>query len=377
MKRIKTKTIILVLSALLIIAVAISAPYTQNWFQWVAYVFLGTLAGISAIGQIIELLGRKKDIESSPNVVQETKFGEKNSFQPKLSSDSKDIFRTSVALWGPMASGKSWLINAFAYTLLNKYTKPIEGLKYEFSGVSLGWENYFADLVTQPNPTELEVYGFPTVFRFERRRTSGNRREALSSFTHEISIADYSGEHSHNLLSSNSDEYLLSHVMTSVASADIVLIALDTLPIHHFSKKEYASLVQKLAIILDKIAPDKKRFYAMCITKADTIPAELGVDANGLIELKFGSEMLDVYKEIAKKHEIQTFITSSIGFLPSTNKPNFDLNNYSIIDKEHWKPYGVEYPFFWAFETIEKNRIKNKFRFGKLDINNYIEYPKP
>jgi hypothetical protein len=370
MKTLKTRTIIFVLSILLITSVIITAPYTINWFQWGAYVFLGSLAGVSAISEIIELLGRKKDLDIRSNTVEQNIYSKKNPFRPKFTTESVELFRTSVALWGPVASGKSWLINAFAYTLLNKYIGPIDGLKYSFRGIFPGWDNLQSNLAESPYRTQTMLPD-ARVFLFERGRTSSSHREALSSFAHEISIFDYSGEHSNDLLKyDNLDSYFIERL----ASTDIIIVTLDT-TIEYLSKDRYIDMINRMFLILDKIKPEKKRFYAMCITKADTIPAGLEIDPNGLIELKFGSKILDMFAEVSKKHEIQTFITSSIGFIPGTNKPNFQSN--SIIDKEHWKPYGVEFPFFWAFESIEKVRIKGNSRFGMFNNKNYIAYPKP
>jgi len=370
MKPIKTRTIIIALFIILVLAVIFGAPYTNSATQWLAYVIIGIFAGISAIGEIITLIGRKKDLDDSMS--QQNTFDKPNLFRPKSGDNSTELFRTSVGLWGPTASGKSWLVNAFAQTLQAKYIEPLDGLKYELNSV---WAEYFSNLYRAPYATELNNWTRPQVFRFERRRTSNNRREALSSFTHEISVSDYSGEYSKNLLLQDDDKFL-NHVLVSVAKMDIIIVALD--PIQpHISKDEYAKLVERLFTVLDKINPNKKRFYAICLTKADVIPVNIDADPNGLIELKFGSKMIDVFREVSKKHEIQTFITSSFGFTPGTSNANFDIGKQQIVDIDNWKPYGIEYPFFWAFESIELTRIKKKLRFGIFDAKNYIHYPKP
>jgi hypothetical protein len=370
MKPIKTRTIIIALFIILVLAVIFGAPYTNSTTQWLAYVVIGIFAGISAIGEIITLLGRKKDLDDSTS--QQDNFAKPNLFRPKSDDKSAELFRTSVGLWGPAASGKSWLVNAFAHTLRAKYTEPLNGLRYELNSV---WTEYLSNLYRAPNATQLNHWTNPQVFRFERRRTSNNPRESLSSFAHEISIFDYSGEHSQTLLLHDDDEFL-NHVLVSVAKMDIIILALD--PIQpYLSKDEYAKLVERLFTVLDKINPNKKRFYAICLTKADVIPVNIDADPNGIIELKFGTKMIDIFKEVSKKHEIQTFVTSSFGYIPGTDKANFDREKQQIVDIENWKPYGVEYPFFWAFESVELTRIKKKFRFGILDTKNYIHYPKP
>lgn len=367
MKQIKSRTIIFFLSILLIVAVAITTPYTQNVFQWGAYVFLGVLAGISAISEIAEIFGLKKDAEATSSKTNRVEFGKNNPFQPKQSKHPSSI---TVAIWGPRASGKTWLWHAFVKTIAN-YNRPVNGLMYEIHESKI---NDFAFIEHSFSPTQNKD---TSIFRFQRISASKSHREFLSSYSHKIFISDYAGGYFQgDLRNTNQEEHLLRNVFTETAFVDVILIALDS-KFSGITKEEYPKLIRNFATALDKIEPNRKRLFAMCVTKADTIPAWIDANLDALIELKFGVEMLDVCSEIAQKHDVQIFITSAIGFLHDTNKSNCDPDKGTIIDVENWTPYGVEYPFFWVFETIEKRKIKENNHFGKFALKDYIEYPKP
>ena len=182
----------------------------------------------------------------------------------------------------------------------------------------------------------------------------------------------------------------------NLAGADIIIVVLDPtivegsaviggLGLAQYSRIEYAQKVQKLFSVLEKSNPNKQFFYAVCITKADLIPGSRYLHPDALIEAFFGPEMLDVVDTIGSERA-QTFTTSSFGYLPGTDKPNAQMNEYERIeikDVKNWKPYGVEYPFFWAFESKERKLLEEILRksfWGKMMrknvLRNYVSYPK-
>lgn len=375
MKSSNRRIIILVLSSLVVISVVVTTPYSKNFVQWLALILLGIIAGLAAISEIIGIFDHKISTDHSLDAAARDVLAHQTKFRITASDKSPELFRTSVALWGPVASGKSWLINAFAQTLLTQYTKPIEGLRYEFIGTNLNfWEYYLSNLSQTPESTFPNIPA-PMTFRFERHRTTGNRREALSSFAHEINIYDYSGEFSTD--DSDFRKIYLPDILTSLATTDIIIVTLD--PQNQLPKDNYINMIRQLFDTLEKANPNKRRFYAICLTKADTVPGGINADPDGLIDLLFGPEITELFKVVSKKHAICSFVTSSVGYIPGTEKPNLSREEFSISisDKEHWRPYGVEYPFFWAFESIEMMRIRNKLRFGGIGIKRYIPYPEP
>ena len=96
-------------------------------------------------------------------------------------------FRTSVALWGPTSSGKTWLLHAFGRTLYKSYRKPIDGLIYDFKTIT----GYDFSKPSEVRGTEgMSSY----LYLFERARTSfDDYKQTVSSYKHEIVIFDHKG----------------------------------------------------------------------------------------------------------------------------------------------------------------------------------------
>ena len=62
--------------------------------------------------------------------------------------------------------------------------------------------------------------------------------------------------------------------------------------------------------------------------------------------------------------------------------PNIDSG--LLRDTDNWQPYGVEFPFFWAFEELEKKCLRDSFQSSWWErinmgrrLKKYIPYPKP
>jgi hypothetical protein len=294
------------------------------------------------------------------------------------------------------------MINALRWTLHRKYEGKYLGLQYNINKIDefyfhtpedLGYVYDFDYLAHAPPPTPE---GYMSYFRFERNKTSNNPSESISSFVHNIHIYDSKGGDSMTIVEgNNSDDSYLSDTILDFADADILIIVLDPIMIAHQSKtdnnefsgrittSDYAAMVRRLFAIVEKSNPEKQRLYAVCVTKADLIKGSTYLHPDAIIETFFGSEMSEALK-MPKKGIVQTFTTSSFGFLPGTTRPNFDSSSQRIVDKEHWQPYGIEYPFFWAFELEEKKLVEKLFSkslWGKLahrsKLLQYIPYPKP
>lgn len=326
---------------------------------------------LSAIATILTLYASKKKIEN---------------VEKRYVTKPKRLFNVSAALWGPTAAGKTWLAYAFGRTLQNKYSREIDGLVYELETVNK------TDFSHQPNyPTAgTEVFAF----KFSRSRTSENYSQSISSFRHEIQIFDNQGGMTTAPFESNSDfpSYLHEHntAILDIVHADIVVIVLDPTNYRsyddnkNFLKTEYPKLVRELIRYLESDKYNRSRYYAVCITKADVIDGGVYINPDALIEMYFGEEMTKALK-IPDPKRIKTFTTSSAGYLIHNGReiPNISPDYGGLADDENWQPYGVEFPFFWAFEEIEMQSLIERFQISwwqklslKRTLKKYIPYPK-
>ncbi len=317
----------------------------------------------------------------------------------------RKLFKTSVAIWGPTRSGKSWLIRAFAKTIVDKYKGQFDGLTYSLEKISLEGSrplsSQFLD-VADISPTAMEE---SFIYKFERQRTDTNFAHSISSFTHELNLIDMRGA---DLIDSVLRPEKHEDTLSVLADADVILIALDPL----FEKtenlmlvdddakifdeeyselalrpginaKQYTETIEKLLHIIDSLRPDKQRYYAVCLMKSDTLfKGSFYYNPTGLIERYFGKKMVDILKSVDPKY-LQTFVVSSAGFLKIREIISGNFSNGRLLDSDSWKPYQVEHPFFWAFEQIEMGVLREQFSktwWSKLTINSklkkYIHYPK-
>lgn len=390
----KRSNFVLVLIAVFLITLAVIFTSSTQISQIgrIATIFLGVLGSLSALS---EVLGLFEKIGIPEYILEST---------PKFIERHRVPFETSVAIWGPIASGKSWLLHAFGksiYEFSEKQSKM--PLHYELHTMVMP-DNFEA----APTVAPLNIPGtaIPSleIYRFERRRTNNNFDQILSSFTHNISMLDNKGGDLINLVIDkyrNSDNGY-ERVLLSLANADVVIVVLDPtgvnrvqLPINgslfaedfwqtSFSKKQYAEMVSRLFSVLEKANSKKKRFYAVCVTKVDQIPEGIFVHPDALIELYFGTEMTNVLIPLKNLGKLETFSTSASGFLKHNGRTIPNFSSGALLSTDAWEPYGVEYPFFWAFEKIETELLSemlNKGFWNKLTAKNklkrYIPYPKP
>ncbi len=324
---------------------------------------------LSAGATVLTLYASKKRIENA---------------EKKYVTKPKRLFNVSVALWGPMAAGKTWLAYAFGRTLQTKYNREINGLAYELETVNK------TDFSHQPNDPTASTREF--IFKFSRSRTSESYSQSISSFCHEILIIDNPGGMTTAPFDNN--PYLPAEHNTAIlhiAHADIVIIVLD--PTYHrfkgdnnnYLKTEYPRLVRELIRYLESDKNNRSRYYAVCISKADVIDGGVYINPDALIEMYFGEAMTEALR-IPDPKRIKTFTTSSAGYIIQNGREysNISADQSGLADVKNWQPYGVEFPFFWAFEEIEKQSLIDRFqkswrkRFSlNRTLKKYIPYTKP
>lgn len=138
--------LIIVVSLLILLSVLIFTLAQVSLLQQIAAIFLGFLGGMAAIAEIVGLFDR---------------FGVPDAVFPaesKYIKREQSPFETTVAIWGPTASGKSWLIRAFAQAVKQKYNGNYLGLQFKLTKVgtdfpdsditlnvpATGWIDYFS-----------------------------------------------------------------------------------------------------------------------------------------------------------------------------------------------------------------------------------------
>jgi len=226
----------------------------------------------------------------------------------------------------------------------------------------------------------------PHKFRFERKRTNESFSANISSYAHNILVYDNRGQSTLDLID--------QATIVLMANSDIIFVILDLSMLievggeisGRYSKKDYSDRVIRLFSVLEKANPKQKPFYAVCLTKIDLIPGGYTMHPDGLLEMYFGAEMDRIFQSLRETGRLEIFSTSAAGFLKGKGiiRHNYDYTNGQLIDFNNWKPYGVEFPFFWAFEKVERKLLSEmltKGILGKLKYKNkirrYISYPKP
>ncbi len=295
---------------------------------------------------------------------------------------------TGIAIWGPVGSGKDWLINGFA--------KELE--YYNNTDVDFMFELTDEDgnpIIPKPlsrddiKPTaESEDY----VLRFTRRpkAKTDEHSHSVSTYQHKINIHNDPGGRLLEALSKQEG----STYQTLVESRYIIVV-LDPgfLPFEteldegqvkknsneylsivkkgsSLTPKEYKLAIQTLLTTLSEKTATQKRYLAICLTKMD----KKGIRGNSwdLLRRLFGSDMHEILKKYKTNFEIEVFSTSAAGYIKNPGSISSRKSNEEdgkIKDKDKWNPINTATPFFWIFENKEKERLKSS------DIESYIEYP--
>lgn len=300
-----------------------------------------------------------------------------------------NILKTNIALWGTTGSGKSWLINAFAKEL-TWYTENDRDFIYSLRD----GDNVPIRAIRTPNDQDIAatLRAEDHVWTFERRgRDKNSRSHQVSSHAHQIVVHDNPGSHLEKAAESGlSDESIVSSVFQN--SQNIILVldptAVRDSPIVEanmspLTKNDYGMWMESLIDGVLAKNPGKKLRIAVCISKADLVQIQLTNEE--IIKIIFGEGLLRALD--LPNIEKRLFKVSSVGYIKKSSggrrtsniddrKSGDDKNRITLLDENNWNPINVVTPFFWQFEAIERERIRNNNFLGDRE-KYYKAYPPP
>lgn len=319
----------------------------------------------------------------------------------KTDSQNIDNQDYNITMWGPTGSGKDWLISSFVKEL---YDYNHDGQPLFFS--LLRWDPGGGNpQPVQPEPpihTSGTTGIIQTRYLFKREATApGDRAQRISSHSHALILNNNKGADLIGALN-NAAEFDTTYNMLLNARNLILVLSIpeeerlrereqtssgpqpqaesrsepapETLSLEenpNWSRKTYLTFMQML---LERFEDGKRRNLAVCMSKADQL--NYAGKPWLMLEYRYGRSMVNLLQRYQQSHNIQVFATTSAGYIHQNNKWVPNIAGGSLIDPERWKPVNTAQPFFWIFETIEKERLKQGFfLFRTQDQKIYIRYP--
>jgi hypothetical protein len=299
-------------------------------------------------------------------------------------SDGISNPNTDIALWGVTGSGKTWLIHALARELA-WYTDKDPDFSYSLKDSE---DQYIRSLhapTAEKIAATLEGEDHLWIFERKAKENKTSRSHQVSSHAHQILIHDNPGKDLKDAL----DEYapdndsMVSRIL-KLSRNIIILLDHTTLPDpkneksassseNIFSKTDYERLIGTLVDIVTSNNTNVR--LAVCVSKADTIKIHLPTDE--YIRVMFGDGVMRAFSSSLVTK--QFFRISSVGVLRSADgrkKSNIDDNSTGLKDETRWNPVNVAAPFFWLFESIERERISVGDFLGDRK-KYYTPYPPP
>lgn len=321
-----------------------------------------------------------------------------------------DNLPREIAFWGPSSSGKTWLMQSLARALhrLNQEDAEFEYVLAQPEALAPA----SASQVPQ-NQATSDAYDKVWLFQRKVRPDFDTPAHRLSAHSHSIVIRDAPGE----LLMQGVNNI----VMVPLRDAGCILAVLDPSLVDattaapaaqpepaapsqglaalfgasaaatagpvpavngsfQYTQAQYTRMLSNLLQLL-QTAARPERHVAVCVTKLD----QLGVQGRNpwqVVEVFFGSEMIDLLKNYADKMHIEVFCVSAAGYLdPYREQPNYDPGTRSLLSPERWQPFAVETPFFWLFSHLERQRLSlgggriPRWYFQQDRSQRYIDYP--
>lgn len=321
--------------------------------------------------------------------------------EPKPASiPDQDHLKTSIALFGPVASGKTTLIQAFARSMQDIDGIASGGLLHHRLEPANRRSSNILSLLEGRFPMATPEMEAMRWF-FSREATNPREeRQIISSFKHELSIIDNPGglfkegvegavtnpQQLRDALSAG--EYDSWQVL---AGCNGIIVLLDPSLLEsaessqsgfRLSQLGYARLLQRLTWLSIQTEEGLSRRVAICVSKIDTLRDLSTENPERLIEVLFGQEMLSVVSRLRDHFGnsfVRTFAISSVGYdIDSTL--NYDPSTGGLKSPSFWKPVRVYEPFFWLLQGIELDMLDKRSptgltRFVRRDIKKqYIPY---
>lgn len=280
---------------------------------------------------------------------------------------------TSIVLWGPRYSGKSCLLRAFSASLFKHNSDDVVYSLKDEQGEII---SPFLDFRREPATNNVDS----KLISFSRRFNKSFAYGKTNSKKHTIKIWDLPGEAATNSLIDEAYNFF-DYKIDDLRKSDCILLTLDHTLIDnkrattYFGKDQYFALVGKLFSIINLKPKGKNIKIAICLTKIDLIEDGYKTKPWDLLYKLFGTELFQLVKE---QPNTEVFSTSAYGFV-NENKtiPNVSEDN-QLIDQKKWEPFGVEYPFFWMFNSVEYESINRNFYemiARKLLGQSFLPYP--
>jgi Type IV secretory pathway, VirB11 components, and related ATPases involved in archaeal flagella biosynthesis len=279
-----------------------------------------------------------------------------------------------IYLWGPAASGKTWLLNA----LIRHINLMEVALRKEKSPFDLWMEDVLDHRVScseleSKATTDIDYVSYTLKRRYNIAGESNPSLELIQlacTHDHQISMLDGPGDvTTGELLITNNNEENRAKVLsaqTRLKSAQYLIIAING-GIEHSGGtqksigKIYSDCLQRL---INLNPADDQKVY-LCFTKIDKYLGTAAT-AEAMLALlfennanKIESQLRDLMK--IRQEPLPAYFISSSGYytdMEGSIKPNITSEG-TLADPTAWRPYKVCEPFFNIFDDGEKRTILN------------------
>ncbi|MFT3892773.1 MAG: ATP-binding protein [Anaerolineales bacterium] len=295
--------------------------------------------------------------------------------------DSSNSSEYEISLWGPSSSGKTTLMNSLMRAL---YQRSQRDPVFDYLLLDADEENLqdYSRLFSSPLE-EGTTTPRTTRWVFQRRLKSNNvvPSKVVNIHSHLIQVHDMNGVNTINLddpltrsIFENSKFILLMLDHTLLMEGETSALTPWGTP--GSSRQEYLEKIEKLIRFLETSQTKYGRKLAVCFTKIDLL--SLYREPWDLIKANFGVDMANLLQSCSNKPgwSVESFAVSALGFVNKNGKriANFNKSDHSLIDVDGWVPHNVESPFFWMFNEIEQNRLKQyDFSFTRFSCLVVIE----
>lgn len=330
-----------------------------------------------------------------------------------MEANANFIQQESIALFGPTASGKDWLIRAFAREIEKVNQRRNNLFYYELMQVQR--DGTLIPAIAYP-PTG----GIPTVnaedylYQFTRRARE-NRYECYQH-THNIVIHNDAGSYLVSSVLDNEQFMATYHTLLNARNL-IIIVAPPQATSNRNQSKPQVRESNDLEELLKSIDPPQESVYndsfpaaavrpwssadyerfinllfhaltnndlnigrrniAVCLTKIDQTRIQRS-DSEQVFYSMFPNLRIPIEMQ-RKNHNIEFFQTSSAGFINRSDEmgrieqiPNIQGSN--LLDENSWNPFGTTGPFFWIFERLEREHFA-RHTGGWRPFNPRPDYP--